>query len=53
MRIRCFTIFCIQNIVSITFYKFIEFTILLYTLLVISLTQYKEYFIWQILFSNF
>ena len=41
------------NIVSILFYKFIEFIILLYTFLVISFFRYKEYMIWRISFSKF
>ena len=38
------------NILSILFYNFIELIILLYTFLVISLAQHKEYIIWWISF---
>ena len=41
------------NIISILFYNFIEFIILLYTFLVISFAQYKEYMICLSLFSKF
>ena len=41
------------NIVSILFYKFIEFIIMLYTFLVISFAGYKEYIISLISFSKF
>ena len=41
------------NIVFLLFYNFIEFIMLLYTLLVISLAQYKEYIICLISFSNY
>ena len=41
------------NIVSILFYTFIEFIILLYTFLVISFAQYKECIICLISFSKF
>ena len=41
------------NIVSILFYNFIEFIILLYTFLVISFARYKEYMICLISFSKF
>ena len=41
------------NLVSILFYNFIEFIILLYTFLVILFAQYKEYIIWWITFINF
>ena len=41
------------NIVSILFYNFIEFIILLYTFLVISFCRYKEYIICLISFSKF
>ena len=51
MRIRCFTIPRIQKY-SIH-HTFIEFIILLYSFLVISFVQYKEYMIWQISFSKF
>ena len=40
-------------IVSILFYNFIEFIILLYTFLVISFARYKEYIISLISFSKF
>ena len=40
------------NLVSILFYNFIEFIILLYTFLVILFAQYKEYIIWWITFIN-
>ena len=41
------------NIVSILFYNFIELSILLYTLLVSSFAQYKEYITWPVSLSNF
>ena len=42
------------NIVSILFYNFIEFIMLLYTFLVISFGPYKEYMmIFRISFSKF
>ena len=41
------------NIVSILFYNFIEFIILLYTFLVITFARYKEYIIYLISFSKF
>ena len=41
------------NIVSILYYNFIEFIILLYTFLVIYFAEYKEYMIWWIWFSKF
>ena len=41
------------NIVSIFFYKFIEFIALLYTFLVISFARYREYIICLISFSKF
>ena len=41
------------NIVSILFCNFIEFTILLYTFLVISFAWYKKYMICLISFSKF
>ena len=41
------------NIVFLLFYNFIEFIMLLYTLLVISFAQYKEYIICLISFSNY
>ena len=41
------------NIVSILFYKFFEFIILLYTFLVISFARYREYIICLISFSKF
>ena len=41
------------NIVSILFYKFIEFITLLYTFLVISFARYKEYIFHLILFSKY
>ena len=41
------------NIVSILFYKFIEFIIMLYTFLVISFAGYKAYIISLISFSKF
>ena len=41
------------NIVSIPFYNFVEFVILLYTFLVISFARYKEYMICLISFSKF
>ena len=41
------------NIVSIPFYNFIWFIILLYTFLVISFSQYKEYMIFLISFNMF
>ena len=41
------------NIISILFYNFIEFIILLHTLLVISFARYKEYIIFLISFSKF
>ena len=41
------------NIVSILFYEFFEFIILLYTFLVISFARYREYIICLISFSKF
>ena len=41
------------NIVSILFYNFIEFIVLLHTFLVISFARYKDYVISPILFSKF
>ena len=41
------------NIISILFYNFTEFIILLYTFLVTSFAQYKEYMIYLIGFSKF
>ena len=41
------------NIVSILFYNFFEFIILLYTFLVITFSRYKKYIIWLISFSKF
>ena len=41
------------NISSILLYNFIEFIILIYTFLVISFAQYKEYIICLISFSKF
>ena len=41
------------NIVSILFYNFMEFIILLYTFLVISFARYKEHLIFLISFSKF
>ena len=41
------------NIISILFYNFIEFILLLYTVLVISLARYIEYIICLISFSKF
>ena len=41
------------NIVSILFYNFIKFIILLYLFLVISFSRYKEYVIWRISFYKF
>ena len=41
------------NVVSILFYNFIEFLILLYTFLVIYFSRYKEYIIFLISFSKF
>ena len=38
---------------SVLYYTFIEFNVLLYTVLVIFLAQYKEYIILQILFGKF
>ena len=38
---------------SILFYKFIEFVILLYTFIVISVPRYKKYTIFLISFSKF
>ena len=40
-------------VVSILFYKFTEFILLLYTFLVSYFAQYKEHMIWQISFSKF
>ena len=53
MRIRCPTILEFINIVSISFYNFIEFIVLLYTFFVTSSSLYKEYMICLILFSKF
>ena len=41
------------NIVSILFYDFIEFIVLLYIFLIISFARYKEHNICLILFSKF
>ena len=41
------------NLVSISYYTYIEFIILLYTFLVIYFDLYKEYIIWRISFSKF
>ena len=41
------------NVMSIFYYTFIEFIILLYAFLVISFIRYKEYIIWQISLSKF
>ena len=41
------------NLVSISYYTYIEFIILLYTFLVIYFDRYKEYIIWRISFSKF
>ena len=43
----------IKNIVSILFYNFIEFIILLYTFLVFSFARYKKYMICLISFNKF
>ena len=54
MRIRCFTIFTIHKYsIHFLYYTFIEFIILLYTYLLISFAQYKEYVNCLILFSKF
>ena len=54
LRIRCFTIFRMYKYsIHFLFYTFIEFMILLYTFLVISLAQYKEYMIFLISFNKF
>ena len=53
MRINVLLFSEFKNIVSILFYNFIEFSILFYTFLVISFSQYKEYMICLISFSNF
>ena len=42
-----------MNIVSILFYDFIEFIILLYTFLLIYFARYKEFIICLISFSKF
>ena len=42
-----------HKLVSILFYNFIEFIILLHTFIVISFAQYKEYIICLISFSRF
>ena len=46
---------CIEfiNIVSILYYNFNEFSILLYTFLVNYFARYKEYMVWRISFSQF
>ena len=41
-----------RNSVSILFYNFSEFFMLLYTFLVTSFAWYKEYMIWRISFSK-
>ena len=41
------------NIVWVLIYNFIEFIILFYTFIVISLACCREYIIWRILFSKF
>ena len=41
------------DMTSILFYKFTEFIVLLYTVLVISFARYKEYMICLISFCNF
>ena len=43
----------LKNSLSILFYKFIEFIILLYTFLVFYFSRYKEYIICLFLFSKF
>ena len=67
MSIRCFTFFRIHKysihfvlylywiyyIVSILYYTFIEFIILLYDCLVIPFARCKEYIFWQVSFSKF
>ena len=54
MRVRCFTISEFINVVSLFFYNFIEFIILLYTLSVNYFPWYKKNIIWKIIsFSNF
>ena len=53
MRIGYFTIFRTHKLVSIVFYSFIQFFILLHALLVTSFSRYKEYMIYLISFSKF
>ena len=53
MGIRCFTVLKFINIVSILFYNFIEFIVLLYIFLIIYFAWYKEYIICLISFSKF
>ena len=43
----------LMKIVSVLFYNFVKFIILLYTFLVISFARYKEYKIYLVLFSKF
>ena len=50
---RCYIVTRIINVVSILYYIFIEFIILLYTFFVISFAWYKEYMICRILFNKF
>ena len=53
MRIDVLLFLDFINIVSILFFNFIEFIMLLYTFLVISFARYKEYINCMILFSKF
>ena len=53
MRIDVLLFLDFINIVSILFFNFIEFIMLLYTFLVISFARYKEYINFMILFSKF
>ena len=53
MRITCPTIFRIHKYSIYLFYNFYEFIIMLYTFLVISFAQYKEYVICLISCNKF
>ena len=52
MRNGCIAISEFINIVSISYYTFIEFIVLLFACLVTSFAWYKEYVIWRISFSK-
>ena len=52
MIIICFTFSEFINIVSILYYAFIEYIMLLHTVAVISFVQCKEHVIWLIAFGK-